>query len=133
MLLKKVVGIELGWCLLKILFNYLNGKQQFVHIISIRNKSILVRKIVYGPDKIDVVKITEIKSQSSVATVIAELKKDWLHYMFGPDNTCSAISRKMASKRLEANRTQVLKELDPRWFSHQCSGLHGLELIPLKV
>ena len=46
----------------------------------------------YGPDKIDVVEVTEITSQSSVATVIAELKdKELLHYMFGTDNTYSAL------------------------------------------
>ena len=44
----------------------------------------------YDPDKIDVVIVTEIKSQSSVATVIAELK-DKSDYTIGLVPTIHAL------------------------------------------
>ena len=102
--------------------------------ISIWNGSLLVGNTVYGPGKIDVVIVTKITSQNSVATVVAELKeKEWLHNIFGSDNTCSAMSWKMDLRRYEAHGTQGFKEPDARWSSHQFSGLLGLEFFPIKV
>ena len=88
-----------------------SGRENYVcslRTTSIWKEILLVGNTVYGPDKKDVVVVTDITSQTTVAILIAELKyKELLHYRFGPDNTRSARSRKI----LEVNFLTYFKKL----------------------